>query len=77
MPRFLMAITPVAIGGEAVFEFMRNKFAVVVDEAGFNLGRDAVPVVIDISSKVGFGCSRAAQVAFADGARQRFYIATA
>ena len=76
MPR-LMALTPVAIGGEAVLEFMRNDFVVVVDEAGFNLRRDAVPVAIDIGSKIDFGCSRAAQVAFADGARQRFDIAAA
>lgn len=71
----LVPLAPVAICGEAVFEFMRNKFAVVVDEAGFDLRRDAVPVAIDIGGETDFGGSRAAQVAFADGASQRFDIA--
>ncbi len=72
-----MALAPIAIGGEASRELMWNDLFVVVDEAGFNFRRDAVPVAIDIGGETDFGCSRPAQVAFADGARQRFDIAAA
>ena len=43
-----MAGAPVAISRKARVRVMRNKLVVIVDEPGFDLSRDAVPVSIDV-----------------------------
>jgi hypothetical protein len=70
-----MPLAPVVISGEAVLEFMRDSFVVVVPEAGFDLRGNAVPVAIYAGGKIDFGRSRAAKVAFTDGAGKWFNVA--
>jgi hypothetical protein len=43
-----MTAAPVAISGKAGVKVMRNKLVVIVDEPGFDLSRDAVPVSINL-----------------------------
>jgi hypothetical protein len=69
-----MAGVPIPVGSEAFFEFMRDSFIVVVDEAVFNLRGNAMPVAVYVGGKIDFGCSCAAQVAFADGPGKWFNV---
>ena len=69
-----MAGAPIAIGGEACFEVLRDKLVVVVDKTGFDLRCDGVPAAIDIGGESGFWHSRATKIAFTDEARQRLYV---
>src|SRR5208282_1100195 len=66
-----MAGAPIAIGGEACFEVLRDKLVVVVDKTGFDLRCDGVPAAIDIGGESGFWHSRATKIAFTDEARQK------
>ena len=69
-----MAAAPVTISGQAFLDRMRNDLVVVVDEASLDLGGNTVPIAIDIGGEVALRQACAAEIAFADGAREGFNI---
>jgi hypothetical protein len=58
-------------GVKSVFDGL----ACIVDEPGFDVGRDAVPVAPDIGGQFRLRTTDAAQIAFANRAGKRLYVA--
>lgn len=58
---------PVAISRHADIKFAIDPLAGIIDEPGFDVGCDAVPVPIDIGSQFRLGFADTAQIARARG----------
>ena len=65
-----MTGAPIPIGSKTFVDAVGNQVAVIIDKAGFNIRRDAVPIPVHLGRNLVFWRSEPADDALADGARK-------